>query len=670
MKYCKNCNHQLADDDRFCEVCGARVEEDSDFASEQPTRDVDYYDPYYSPERAQTPPASHAYKADWDPNASENQTVAGFPADRGRNGYYYQGQATGRKNTASAGTDLKKVMIPLIIVGVLVVFLIVGLVVFHIVSKKINKAPIQISLSDYLSDVIITNTDMESYYNENEYLDDYYDEYNGENDYFYANMVYGAGLLVLGYNDYAVIDSFQLYNVVEWDKLISDVNKALERKKTEKKTTLCFEDFFQEDVFQFSVDESEDLSNEQIVTVSVSTGTDTFQVGDVTIQVSGGKKQYKIKGLETVAAIDPFDYVKLVTFGPNGNASVDCLVDKNLNEKINGLEGFRAVYYADSIVAIEKDGYTVNKFSYQVQDRGGAYRNDDIVTMYCSNVVSSFEEAYHVFIARYSKDYTISGLGEYLTRSDRLSDKEIASFVNYAKNVIQEEYTNDSYSNFQYQAVYFADTKDKTTLPSYDVNKICVVYSYNYTSWWYNGTYRGYMFVEFDDVIVTDGKLFKTASSYYDGIEDDYDDLDELLLDLEDDRRYIVLNLETDMGSEADFKTTVTQATEPITSDPAPTEDEQPVLDTEGSEYLFPSDTELLTTEYLDTLSDDQINLIRNEIYARHGYIFKKEVYKNYFESQSWYHGYDSDMDNVQKSFNEIERKNIDILVEYQGLNS
>ena len=664
MKYCKNCNHQLADDDRFCEVCGARVEENSDFASEQPTRDVDYYNPYYSPERAQTPPASHAYKADWDPNASENQTVAGFPADRGRNGYYYQGQATGRKNTASAGTDLKKVMIPLIIVGVLVVFLIVGLVVFHIVSKKINKAPIQISLSDYLSDGVFPNEDLEDTYNEYDYSD-----YEGISSVF-KNLGCGAGLLVFGYNDYATIDSDLLYNVVEWEKLTGDVNKALGRKKTDRKMPLQFEDFFQKDTFAFSADASEDLSNEQIVTVSVSTGTDTFQVGDVTIQVSGGEMQYTIKGLETVAAIDPFDYVNLVTFGPNGNASVDCLVDRNLNEKINGLEGFRAVYYDDTIVAIEKDGYTVNKFSYQVNNRGGHYQNGDSVSMYCSNGVSSFEETYHVHIARYTKDYTVSGLGEYLTRSDRLSDKEIASFVNYAKTVIQEEYTNDRYSNFRFYRVYFADTKDKTTLPSYDVNKLCVVYSYDVTDWWYGETDRKYMFAEFDDIILTDGKLFKTASSYYDGIEDDYEDLDELLLDLEDDGRYIVLNLETDMGSEADFKTTVTQTTEPITSDPAPAEDEQPVLDTEESEYLFPSDTELLTTEYLDTLSDDQINLIRNEIYARHGYIFKKEVYKNYFESQSWYHGYDSDMDNVQKSFNEIERKNIDILVEYQGLNS
>ncbi|MBR3553895.1 MAG: YARHG domain-containing protein [Clostridia bacterium] len=107
-----------------------------------------------------------------------------------------------------------------------------------------------------------------------------------------------------------------------------------------------------------------------------------------------------------------------------------------------------------------------------------------------------------------------------------------------------------------------------------------------------------------------------------------------------------------------------TTTTAPTTTTTAPATDGTAA----ASGYLFPSDTQLLTTAYLDTLSKNQIDLIRNEIYARHGYIFKKKQYRTYFESQSWYHGTEPDMDKVQQQFNDYELQNIEILVKYQGL--
>lgn len=85
-------------------------------------------------------------------------------------------------------------------------------------------------------------------------------------------------------------------------------------------------------------------------------------------------------------------------------------------------------------------------------------------------------------------------------------------------------------------------------------------------------------------------------------------------------------------------------------------------------EYLFPSDTELLTTEYLDTKSKNEIDLIRNEIYARHGYIFQMQQYYDYFIEKSWYNPMQPDMQKAYDNFNCIEKQNIEILVEYQNL--
>lgn len=75
-----------------------------------------------------------------------------------------------------------------------------------------------------------------------------------------------------------------------------------------------------------------------------------------------------------------------------------------------------------------------------------------------------------------------------------------------------------------------------------------------------------------------------------------------------------------------------------------------------------------LAGEYLDTKSKNEIDSIRNEIYARHGYIFKMEQYYNYFYKKSWYKPIEPDMDKVYDEFNSIEKQNREILVEYQNL--
>ncbi len=95
---------------------------------------------------------------------------------------------------------------------------------------------------------------------------------------------------------------------------------------------------------------------------------------------------------------------------------------------------------------------------------------------------------------------------------------------------------------------------------------------------------------------------------------------------------------------------------------------ENTAITNEDNNYLFPSDKELLTESYLDSKSKNEIDLIRNEIYARHGYIFKMEQYYNYFIQKSWYKPTEPDMEKAYDDFNSIEKQNIEILVEYQNL--
>lgn len=49
------------------------------------------------------------------------------------------------------------------------------------------------------------------------------------------------------------------------------------------------------------------------------------------------------------------------------------------------------------------------------------------------------------------------------------------------------------------------------------------------------------------------------------------------------------------------------------------------------------SDKNPITQEQLKGLTKDQLAMARNEILARHGYVYNSEPYKSYFNSKSWY---------------------------------
>lgn len=81
------------------------------------------------------------------------------------------------------------------------------------------------------------------------------------------------------------------------------------------------------------------------------------------------------------------------------------------------------------------------------------------------------------------------------------------------------------------------------------------------------------------------------------------------------------------------------------------------------SDFLFPSDSVYITASDLYGYSQEQVALIRNEIYARRGYVFQTEPYKSYFSSKEWYSPNPYFNESV---FNIIEKTNKDFIVEYE----
>lgn len=81
---------------------------------------------------------------------------------------------------------------------------------------------------------------------------------------------------------------------------------------------------------------------------------------------------------------------------------------------------------------------------------------------------------------------------------------------------------------------------------------------------------------------------------------------------------------------------------------------------------LLLSDQAFLTREDIEGLSAEELRIARNEIYARHGRIFKDEGLQAYFNGCDWYEGTVLPDDFTDSVFNEYERANKDLIVSYE----
>lgn len=86
--------------------------------------------------------------------------------------------------------------------------------------------------------------------------------------------------------------------------------------------------------------------------------------------------------------------------------------------------------------------------------------------------------------------------------------------------------------------------------------------------------------------------------------------------------------------------------------------------DNSSDGYIFPkSDSAYLKKSQVKKLSAKKLRLARNELYARHGYIFKDEELYQYFSKKSWYHPtVDSDDFKDSEYFNKYEIANRNLI--------
>lgn len=90
-----------------------------------------------------------------------------------------------------------------------------------------------------------------------------------------------------------------------------------------------------------------------------------------------------------------------------------------------------------------------------------------------------------------------------------------------------------------------------------------------------------------------------------------------------DDKSNVTVNINSDADSE---KKDIIVIREPI-----------PINTAHGNFIFYNSDSSYLTKSQVSNLNNFELGVARNEIYARHGYIFSLEQFRTYFNAQSWY---------------------------------
>ena len=87
----------------------------------------------------------------------------------------------------------------------------------------------------------------------------------------------------------------------------------------------------------------------------------------------------------------------------------------------------------------------------------------------------------------------------------------------------------------------------------------------------------------------------------------------------------------------------------------------------EKSDYIIPDSAErYIDSSEIQNCSHDEIQLMINEIYARHGREFYSQDNKDHFSGREWYSPITGKTDEeIVQEFNEYEKANVDLLSEY-----
>ena len=73
-----------------------------------------------------------------------------------------------------------------------------------------------------------------------------------------------------------------------------------------------------------------------------------------------------------------------------------------------------------------------------------------------------------------------------------------------------------------------------------------------------------------------------------------------------------------------------------------------------------------VTDTLLDGLTQEEVRILLNALYAHYGYTFTTEKYAQFFSSKPWYSSRGTSMSDCESRFNDYERKNKETITAYE----
>lgn len=93
------------------------------------------------------------------------------------------------------------------------------------------------------------------------------------------------------------------------------------------------------------------------------------------------------------------------------------------------------------------------------------------------------------------------------------------------------------------------------------------------------------------------------------------------------------------------------------------TAEEETYFTTSADIEKYNASTEIITKEQAANLKKGDLFVLRNAIYARHGFSFKRPDLRMFFDQQEWYVPVNTD---IKSELTDIEKKNIELLMRYE----
>lgn len=368
------------------------------------------------------------------------------------------------------------------------------------------------------------------------------------------------------------------------------------------------------------------------------------------IKYSDGSK--KVSGLKEMELFDPFKNLKVTFSGVEPNGEAD----------------------------IEYNGDMLSEYDFTC-DKTSGLKNGDKIKISLTEDAGYYVDQYNKAPSVLEKEYKVKNLGKYLSKIKEVdtdgmnsarakAQKSISDMVDYWS----EDVTLDKVS---YAGDYLQVAKDSD---DYTKNYYGVIYQINAHIQPDGGQRKdvvSYYSMKFENVIVGgDGKCEIDLDEYdvpYDDFSvevtsgdlssgsysfDGYQTLEELKKNYVDevadefDCEWDVSGKfeAVDLGVTSDYL--CSYSSDRLLTD----SDVEGYLNANYSEYNFPEGINI-------------IQMIINEIYAKHGYEFTDSKLSAYFSNKTWYKSNTNkvnDMNAVSDSMSEIEKKNVDFLNSYR----